>query len=155
MRTILLVTVATLALAVSAQAREMRGFNQINAPRANPDGMNTVEQVQPVSRELAEKALREVLEAWNKGNLESKLDDNFFEKRRLPDYVDSYAPRDAKIRLQSVQGVQTLQQFRNEDDGKLMSRISVTANTQVEFSHPTRGFQRLSGINEYILKVTH
>ncbi len=82
---------------------------------------------------------------------------NFYDKSRLLDALNTNYPRDAKLRILAVQGVQTLAQYVQAGAGgveQLVSRVSVTARTQVEFNDPRTGAQRLEGTNEYILLFT-
>jgi hypothetical protein len=65
-------------------------------------------------------------------------------------------PRDAVLRVLGVQGVQTLEQYVQADDSgqaMLVSRVSATVRTQVEFDDPAAGFQRREGTNEIVLLV--
>ena len=87
--------------------------------------------------------------------MESILADSFYDKSRLLDVMDTQVPRDARLSIQSIQGIQTLQQYRVPDAGgrdSLVSIVSATVRTQLEFNS-TNGFVRLPGTNEFLLKV--
>jgi len=150
-----------LALAVTAGAQELRQFNPIIGPGVNaplPAGARPVRDFVPVPRQAVESGVRRVLDAWNTPQFEQKLSENFYDKARLGDALDTLVPRDAKIRVLGVQGIQTLSQHVVADPSGLfdtyVSRVSATVRTQVEFSSPQSGFQTRDGTNEIILRVT-
>lgn len=113
----------------------------------------------PVDRALVEKGIQQVLSAWNKGDLDKHVSKELFDKTRLLDNIQTKVPRDAVIRLLGMQGVQTLGQ-RSKVDPKhpgrslMVSTVSITAQTQINFNEPGRGYQRVEGTNEFILKIT-
>lgn len=145
-----------------ADARGFRGFT----PIASPDDANAVSaegvravpaNTQPVSREAGAKAVSQLVDAWNQGNLSEVLSENFYDKSQLLDAIATDVPKDASLRLVSVRSVQTLSQ-RVEDDPQfgqvLVSQISATARTQVEFNDPDTGsLVNRPGENEFILEV--
>lgn len=161
----LLCTVGALGLGWSAwlEARQFRALNPIAAPHpaaALPAGATPVAEVVAVPRADVERALERVVKAWNSQQLEQHLAPAFYDRSRLLDALDTSAPRDATLRLQSVQGVQTLEQYTRPDpahpgDEQLVSRVSVTARTQVEFRGSDGTFTRRDGVNEFILRITH
>ena len=132
-------------------AREFRVINAIPAPARLPDGAQAVEKVTPIDRKLIEGTVRKLAAAWNTQDLEKLLGEDFYDKNRLSDNINTFIQRDGKLSILGIQGQQTLQQF--EQDGKLVSRVSVIVNTQIEFNHPTAGFQRFSGRTELVFKV--
>lgn len=146
-----------------SQARQFRHIVPIASsekPTANlPEGAIPVDQVIQLDRDEVEPLLREVLEEWNGSGMAGTLAEEFYDNSRLMDAMDTIVPRDAKLRLQSIQGIQTVQQYilpdQVGDRDKMISIVSATARTQVEFESPGTGFVRLPGINEFILKVTH
>jgi hypothetical protein len=153
-------------LLVAGDGSQARQFRQIipiatlESPSAQlPDGAIQVDQVTPLERGEVEPLLRKVLEEWNASGMAGTLAEEFYDSSRLIDAMDTIVPRDAKLRLQSIQGIQTVQQYilPEQEDGrdKMISIVSATARTQVEFERPGAGFVRLPGINEFILKVTH
>lgn len=141
-----------IAVAFPLSASEFRQFNSISHPAPLPNGAQKLETFKPVDRSLVEGALKQVIASWNTPALESKLADDFHNKERLVNEVSSYATRSTGLRLVSVQNVRTLQQYTL--DNTLVSRVSVTAVTQIEFVHPTQGVQEKKGTNEYILRIT-
>ncbi|OGT01098.1 MAG: hypothetical protein A3F73_12135 [Gallionellales bacterium RIFCSPLOWO2_12_FULL_59_22] len=131
---------------------------QLSTPQATqalPPGARAAASARPVSRAKVEAAVKQIASAWNTQQLEPLLAKNFYDKRRLMDSLGTIVPRDAKLRVLGIQGVQTLNQYvqagaRGE---QLVSRVSATLRTQVEFNDPSSGFRRLEGDNEVILLV--
>ncbi|HKK15254.1 MAG TPA: hypothetical protein VJ981_01005 [Gammaproteobacteria bacterium] len=144
------------------EARQFRQMVPIATPEftgANlPEGAVPVKQVKPLDRSAVESMLRGVLEKWNAPGMSETLAQEFYDTSRLLDAMDTIVPRDATLKLQSIQGIQTLQQYLmpGGDGGgdEIVSIVSVTARTQVEFDKPGAGFVRLPGVNEYVLKIT-
>jgi hypothetical protein len=144
------------------KAQEFRMIRRIAVPDKIPDGAIPLPALQPVQTEVATGALKTILEKWNNGNIGGVLGEDFYDKTRLEDAVVEKVPRDATIRLLSVGGIQTLNQYEQAGDngGSLrVSVVSVTAVTQIEFNDPDplpgeSSFQRLQGENEYILRIT-
>jgi len=135
---------------------EFRQINPIPRPGRVEKGSVPRERIRSVPREDIVKAVKEMFSTWNNGNLGKYLSDDFYDKTRLLDNMYEEVPRDARIRLLSVGETQTMGQ-REEiiPNGKrIISTVSVTADTQIEFNDPQRGFRRLEGRNEYILRVT-
>lgn len=159
-----LIIIASLSLLIAGNsgARQFRLISPIPTPSAVrtqlPDGAVAVDEVRPISRDEVAPLVGQVLDQWNSNGLQEVLAGEFFDKSRLLDAVDTRVPRDATLRLQSIQGVQTLQQYiqpgENGNRGKQISIVSVTARTQLEFNDPVAGFVRRAGLNEFILKVT-
>lgn len=145
-----------------SQAREFRLLNPIASPlkaTANlPADAVPVQTVAPVSREMVEPLVKKVIEQWNTAGMAETLSEQFHDKSRLLDVVDSGVPRDARLRIQAVRGIQTLQQYMQPDPsggrGTVVSIVSATVQTQLEFNSPSSGFVRLPGTNEFILEIT-
>lgn len=142
-----------------AHAQEARQFNRIASPQAAshvPPGARAVTTVRPVPAAKVEQAVKKIVGAWNSPDLAPMLADNFYDKSRLIDALLTKVPRNARLRVLSVQGIQTLNQYlQNTAPGveQLVSRVSVTVRTQVEYNDPQAGFQRLDGNNEFILLI--
>ena len=145
-----------------AHAAEMRQFQPIRTPaeiaEALPPGFKQVERVAPPSRETMAKAVEDLAKEWNKPELMNKLAEEFFDKSRLHDSMatPTKVPPEATLRILSVQAVNALQQMVQEDPARGQLRISVVqvrAVTRIEFTDPVRGFVRLDGTNDYVLKV--
>jgi len=143
-------------------ARQFRALQPIATPAGDgirlPPGATAVVPVEPLAREEVEPLVRKVVDAWNGPALDGMLGRGFYDRQRLLDAVDRRVPRDARLEVQSLQGVQTLSQYRlpaDETHGeRVVSRVSATVRTQVEFELPGSGFQRRQGTNELILQVT-
>lgn len=142
------------------QARQFRQIVPIATPvkttSALPEGAIAVENPQQLDRATVETAVNEVLSKWNTPDMQSTISEQFFDKVRLGDAVDTLVPRDATMSVQSIQGVQTLQQYilPEPEGNNLVSIVSATVRTQLEFNNPEQGFVRLPGVNEFILKVS-
>ena len=147
---------------VSTQARQFRLIQPIATPEnvhdALPDGATPVETVKPVTREQLEPHLRELFQDWESGQIEEHLAEDFWDSQRLLDTLDIVVPRDVTLRLQSVQGIQTLSQYMQQDAvtgyDERVSIVSATVRTQLEFNTPGGSFIRRPGVNEFILQVT-
>ena len=145
---------ALVLFASTSSAREFRTLNEIRAASLPPDGATTVEQFVPVDQRLVNEAVEQIMRQWS--TPQAYLNKDFYDASRLEDVLDTLVPRDALVRILSVQGVQTLQQFqeREETTGELVrvSRVSVTVRTQLEYNDPASGLVTLPGTTEYILK---
>ena len=158
---LLAITVLACALvSPAAEGAQFRGSNRIERPGAEPEapaGAKRVEKPEPVPKQLIEDAVRELMAAWNTEKLERLLADSFFDRSRLLDTIVEDAPRDATIRILSIQNVQTLTQFtrpEGEDSTLVISTVSAVVRTQVEYNDPTSGFRRLEGTGEYLFEIT-
>jgi len=155
---------AALLAAVPSPAQESRQLNRIQTPQTAtklapgmlPPGARVAATSHPVSASAVDQAVRQVAAAWNTPSLRQLLADNFFDKDRLLDALNR-VPRDAKLRVLAVEGINTLAQWiekRRDGAGEeYVSRVSAIVRTQVEFTDPRAGFQRLDGTNELVLVV--
>lgn len=159
--------VALALLPALAQARQFRSVQPIATPAATamtaaPAAVAAPQsepQTEPQSREQLEPLVRKALESWNTPEFARQLSPTFYDRERLADSMGTVVPRDAVLRVQSIQGVQTLQQSTEPDPDfpgrtRLVTLVSVTARTQIEYHDPAAGFVKLPGVNEYILRVT-
>ncbi len=159
-RLILFIGLSAMSVGIS-QARQFRILTPIASPgqatTTLPEGAIQAEDVKPLSRKEVEPMVRKVIEQWNTSGMASTLSDQFYDKSRLMDVMDTGVPRDAKLRVQSIQGIQTLQQYikpgTGEQRGEIVSIVSATVQTQLEFNS-AGGFTRLPGTNEFILEIT-
>ncbi len=123
-----------------------------------PNGAKPVKQLQQLSRSDVEPLVREVVEQWNTSDMSNTLSDQFYDKSRLLDVMDTGVPRDATLRVQSIQGIQTLNQYimPNVAEGRdeMISIVSATVRTQLEFNNASGSFVNRTGTNELILKIT-
>ena len=147
-------------LPMNAQARQFRQVVPIATPKKNvaslPEGAQAVEKAVELGRDVVTAAVNDVISKWNTADMQSTLGEQFFDRARLGDAMDTLVPRDAILSVQSVQGIQTLQQYlMPADEGEdLVSIVSATVRTQLEFNNPSTGFVRLPGVNEFVLQVT-
>ncbi len=147
-------------LASPVESRQFRSVVPIATPAriksALPDGAQAVDKPEQLDRSKVKAAVDQVLSKWNTGEMEGTLSDQFFDRTRLTDVVDNVVPRDAILRVQSVQGVQTLQQYvmPGDDGNSRVSIVSATVRTQLEYNDPESGYVAVPGVNEFILKVT-
>lgn len=140
-----------------AASQETRRFRPIASPEAVPAGQEAVAQVEPVSREAAANAVKEVLAAWNDGRLGDYLGEALVDRGRLLDSVAEDVPRDASVRVLGLSAIQTVQQFRSTGAGGerlVTSIVSANADTQIEFNDPVRGLRTLRGQNTFVLRIT-
>ena len=139
------------------EAAQFRRITPIARPLPPPEGFTRVAALSPLPRPLVERAIRNFFDQWNKAGLAEYLSDKFYDKQRLVDQISLSAPRDARIRLLSLQAVATLGQFERPAEGDariLVSRVSAIAQTQVEFTSPVTGFNQLAGTHEYNFTIT-
>lgn len=154
---------AAIGLTTLAAAGEFRRLRPIPYPATRaegtlrtvglPPGAIPVDKARPVDPKLVKKALSEIMGSWNTPELRKKLDPSFINKDRLTDVVRSRVPRDASLRLLSVQSVRTMAQYLEPGSSVLVSRVAARATTQIELRDPRQGFRRGEGTNEYILTV--
>lgn len=145
-------------LSIPSLASDFRSFNPIPSPNIKlPEGARPVTNPVPVDTRMVEKMVGDIIGSWNTSGLDNKLAGDFYNKSRLIDALAVNAPRDAKMRLLSIQGVQTLNQYvmtdPNDNSRVTVSIVSVTARTQAEYNDPTRGLRAVEGTNEYIIRV--
>lgn len=145
-----------LATVQQSEARRFRAINPIATPENIPSGAVRMDRRQPVDPEIIRAAVQQLADAWNTGHLGDLLDrERFYDRSRLLDVIAEEVPRDAKLRVVSVGAVSTLDQYRQKDKAKLIqvSTVSALVRTQIEFTLPTFGFQRLDGTTEFTLQV--
>lgn len=144
-------------LGSTALAKEFRTIKPINAAMAVPDGAQAPKAFRPVATELVDQAVEKLMESWGSPQMQDYLSKNFFDKDRLTDVIDTLVPRDAVVRILSIQGVQTVQQWEEAAPGDpdlmlRVSRVSVVVRTQLEFTRPDGVLETKPGTTEYILK---
>ncbi len=149
----LLVLAAALALSTPATAQESRAFNPIArpaAPAALPSGAVRISPPIPVPRERVEAAVNAIANAWSSRRLETVLAERFPDRQVLIDTLALQPQKDATLRVTAIQGWQVIDQYRV--GGSIVSKLSITVRTQVEFSD-AEGFQRRDGTNEYVVTL--
>ncbi|MEQ9463168.1 MAG: hypothetical protein RJQ10_05875 [Haliea sp.] len=156
-RVAVLAALALTLCSLTTTAREFRSLNSVEASMPVPEAAELVETFEPVATELVDQAVEQLMASWGTPAMQDYLSKNFFDKDRLTDVIDTIVPRDAKIRILSVQGIQTVQQWEEPSpvvgQGMLrVSRVSVVVRTQLEFSQPDGTLATFPGTTEYILK---
>jgi len=139
-----------------SQASEFGAFNPIAVPETGVAGGEPVEMMQPVDPRLVHKAVAQLVGTYNLQGLENFLSPTFFNRQRLLDNISNQIPRDSRLRVLSIQGIQTLNQSIRRQEGQIplrVSTVSVTVRTQLQFNNPTTGFDRRDGTNEWIFTV--
>jgi hypothetical protein len=142
-------------VATDAPARGFRSFDAIATPSALPEGATRPERLHPVDPELVRQGVRRIIAAWNRGQLDRYLADDFQDRSQLLDSFAVDLPKDLRIRILNIRGIQTLDQWiKKGDDGDWqVSRVNALVRTQIEFNSVKTGFQRLEGDNEYTIEV--
>lgn len=154
-RSILIIALLA-GLSGPALAQDIRPFRAIATPEVAPEGTTPVANPQIIDPQAARKAATDVVAAWENGDLGDYLAPDFQDRQRLLDSMVEDVPQDAEIRVLGVRGVQTVQQFEGTSAAgrrEITSIVSLTADTQIEFNDPARGFRQLRGQNEFFLRI--
>lgn len=158
----MLATAGTTALLMTgvANAGQMRGFKPIATPEQTlqdlPEGsqvVNTVEEVP--ANEIADTA-RDLAKAWNGPGLGNMISDDKFDKDRFTRSMVTEVPRDARLELESVRGVRTLNQAIVPDGNGGFNRVSTvtaTLSTRLITNDAQAGFVNAPGVNEVRFQV--
>jgi len=155
-----LLCVLALALApLAAQAQSFRQIVPIFAP--DPQAREAIRLrgaassgLKQIPREVVEEAVRRIYTAYNTPEFRQYLSERFYDPERLLDAVNEKVPREARLRLISVNSAQTVSQQQVKDEqGKLVSEslVLVVAKAQLEFT-TAAGFQRREGESELVLR---
>jgi hypothetical protein len=137
-------------------AQEMRTINLIATPAPLPPGAERVAAPKPIDVGTVKANVEEFMSKWNAGDLGGMISDNFYEKSRFQDSMLSNVPRDARLQVEGMGGVQTLRQIVVDDPAGGRMRIttgSVTVKTQIEMNDPNQGFVKVPGTNEIIFEM--
>jgi hypothetical protein len=153
----LAVLIAAAVMAGPVRAAEFRGRVPIQTPGPAAATAGTV--VEPVERQIVERAVRRLFDAYGSDptTLEGFLGEGLRDRGRLLDTLAERLPRDARLKALGIQSAQTLNQVVQTDPesgvAERVSTVAVVVRSQLEFNEPTRGFQRLEGTIEYLLRV--
>jgi len=113
---------------------------------------------QQIDRTLIEASIKKIVASWNNNSLSKYLVDNFQDKSLLLNTIRRSVPRDARLRVLSVQAVSTLEQkkirVKNYKKKKRQSVVIATVELQLEFNDPFKGFVRLPHTSQFYLQVT-
>ncbi|MCX8111560.1 MAG: hypothetical protein N3D15_09995 [Syntrophorhabdaceae bacterium] len=149
----ILITTTPLYSQETRRIQPIRTPAYVSEPLA--EGVEQIKTPIPVDRQVVEKTMEAIAASWNTSNMTKTLSKDFYEKDRLMDTMTAKAPVDAKLRIISIGSYNVLNQgVKKDSDGDLLiSRVSVTAKTQIEYNDPKDGFQRREGEQEYIIKI--
>jgi hypothetical protein len=138
-------------------AQELRSINVIPTPaRLKIDGKTVQEPIAPKTGVIRGK-VDEALKTWNNGDIAASLSDNFYDKSRFGDAMQTSIPKDARLRVMDMGSMQILEQKIVTDPDGSQRRVtlgSVEVNSQVEFNDNKNGFVRVPGRNEIIYEMS-
>lgn len=141
-----------------AFTQEMRAINPISTPAKLKRGGEPVAEPVAIDTRTVKSNVDKAFHAWNNGGgLMNTLSDNFYDKTRFGDAMQTNIPKDSKAKVLSTGGIQTIEQKIVVDpDGtkRLVTLGSVIVNSQVEFNDPQKGFVRVPGTNEVIFEMS-
>lgn len=152
-----LACVASLSLDLSSA--EFRRRVPVRTPEAVPDGAIPVTAFRPVDRAMVEEGLKKIFAAYssNPASLGPMLAERFHRKSLLLDTMSQNLPSDARVRLLSLDAVNTLGQHVMPGEGGkpdvLVSMVNATARTQFIYNDRVLGFRSLEGTADYLLRV--
>ena len=107
-----------------------------------------------VPREVVEEAVRKIYAAYNTPDFRQYLSERFYDPERLTDAINEKVPREARLRLISINSAQTVsQQPAKDEEGRdvVESLVMVVVKAQMEFTS-VAGFQRREGESEIVLR---
>jgi hypothetical protein len=151
------------ALATPAAAQSFRLIQPIMVPDAQlreamAKGLqlrgSAIPGLRQVPREVVEDAVRKIYTAYNTPDFQQYLSVRFYDPERLVDAINEKVPREAKLRLISINSMQTVsQQPAKDEQGKdvIESLVMVVVKAQMEFTS-VAGFQRREGESEIVLR---
>jgi hypothetical protein len=110
--------------------------------------------LQQVPRDVVEEAVKKIYSAYNTPDFRQYLSERFYDPERLAEAIADKVPREATLRLISINSAQTVSQQPGLDEqGRRVteSLVMVVVRAQMEFNS-TAGFQRREGEVELILR---
>ncbi len=155
--TLCVVLFCTLNLPLQSDAQEMRSINPVATPARLKVAGEPVKQIIPLDTEKVRSNVENLFKTWNNGDVTDMLSDNFYDKTRFSDAMQTNIPRDSKITVMGMGSVQTLEQrIVTDPDGtkRKVTLGSVNVNSQVEFNDPNKGFVRVPGTNEIVFEMS-
>ena len=164
MTSIIGITLLSLAVAQSAYARDFRSMVKIPvAPKhavidADMKEIMPTSSLKAVDSALIEKSIREIVASWNSKDLSQYLADSFQDKNLLLTTIDRSVPRDATLRVLSIQGISPIEQSWSTNKKtrvkQLQTVVIATVELQLEFNDPFNGLIRLPHTSQFYLQVT-
>ncbi len=152
---------ASMALTLLPMHADADGFRRrlaVPSEKALPQGAERVERLQPLPRELIERAVRQFFAAYSndRARMNEMLGD-IYDRERILDGLGTRIPPDAKLRVMGVEAVQIVQQYIETDAGSgqrvRVSRVAVTVRGELTYNSRQYGFVRREGRSEYLLYV--
>jgi hypothetical protein len=146
-----------------AQAQTFRAIQPIAVPDAQTrDAILTGQQLRgpsipglrQVPRELVENSVRKIYSAYNTPEFRQYLSERFYDPDRFVDAVGQNVPREARLRIISINSANTVaQQLVKDEQGRDVSEslVMVVVKAQMEFT-TTQDFQRREGESEIVLR---
>jgi len=110
--------------------------------------------LQQVPREAVEQAVKKIYAAYNTPDFQQYLSNRFYDPERLVEAINEKVPREAKLRLITINSAQTVSRRTAQDDeGRDVteSLVMVVVRAQMEFTN-AQGFQRREGEQELLLR---
>ncbi len=151
---------------------EFRSFNPIQGPdqltprwdgsaagfQDSPDIQRILQESRARVPDLARKAVAGIFDAWSKGNVDGLLAEGFYDKSRFLDLLKLDVPRDARVRILAIESIHPLEEVSSVETVpslilRVRTRLSAVVRTQIEFEDPGRGFRKIQGRNEFILRL--
>jgi hypothetical protein len=153
------VSAALLLAATPVAAQTFRSFQPIPVP--DPATRQAIELrggaaagIRQIPRDVVEEAVHRIYAAYNTPDFRQYLSERFYDPERLVEAIAEKVPREAVLRLVSINSIQTVSQQRAKDEqGRdvLESLVMVVVRAQMEFS-TAQGFQRREGESELVLR---
>lgn len=149
-----------LALAAgTVAAQTFRSFQTIPVPDAATRQAILLRGSAPASlrqipRDVVEEAVHRIYATYNTPDFRKYLSELFYDPERLVEAIAEKVPREAVLRLISINSVQTVSQKPARDESGrdvLESLVLVVVRAQMEFSN-AQGFQRREGESELVLR---
>lgn len=159
----LLALVCAALVSPALQAQGFRFIQPIMVPDAQlRDAMrkglqlrgSAIPGLRQVPREVVEEAVRKIYAAYNTPDFRQYLSERFYDPDRLADAINEKVPREAKLRMISINSAQTVsQQPARDEQGRAVteSLVMVVVKAQMEFT-TVAGFQRREGESEIVLR---
>lgn len=134
----------------NARSQEQRTFETISVPQTQ----KKAGEESSLSKDEIYRIVETIVKSWNTETFAAHLSPSFYEKDRLLSALATKIPRDAALRLLSVQEIKVLQQETVSGGKGKAFTVSAVIQTSLEFEDPIAGFQKLTGTNRLILKIT-
>ncbi len=152
----LVAMILIMAIATELAAAEFRAIRPISAPAALPPGAVAVapNEMVPVSTNKVRRAVKIFADSFIEPEFADLLSDGFFDKQGLLDNISSFVPRDTKVRVLSVQGIQTVGQVILPGQGIRQSDVTASVRVQIEFNDPNNGFQRIEDSGDIFFRFS-